>query len=65
MAKKRRYWSKLDRAILRRMATRKPAKVIAQRLRRTENATRQKAFELGVSLESRHWRYRYRPEPVL
>lgn len=53
MAKKRKYWSKLDRAVLRRLATRKPARVIAHKLRRSEGATRQKAFAMGVSLDAR------------
>jgi hypothetical protein len=36
------------------MARRKtPAPKIARRLRRTEGATRQKAFAIGLSLESR------------
>lgn len=51
---KRRRW---DAASLRRLRTlaakRKPAPVIAKRLKRTERATRQKAFCLGLSLETR------------
>ena len=48
---------------IRRKRKRGPLKVIAQRLRRTENSTRQMACALGISLDARHWRYR--PEPVL
>jgi len=33
-----------------------PARKIAKSLRRSEGATRQKAFSLGLSLDSRAWR---------
>ena len=53
-SKKRRAWSSFDVQKLRSMARRKAgADSIARRLRRTQNATRQKAFAIGVSLETR------------
>jgi hypothetical protein len=60
---RKREWTRDDRAKLRKMATRKSARIIAAYLRRSEGATRQKACELGISLESRRWRHR--PEPIL
>jgi hypothetical protein len=56
MAKKakRREWTKSDVAQLKSMAKKKtPAPKIAQSLKRTVGATRQKALALGVSLNSR------------
>jgi hypothetical protein len=56
MAKKtkRREWTKGDVAQLKSMAKKKtPAPKIAQALKRTVGATRQKALALGVSLNSR------------
>lgn len=56
MKRKKRYcyWSPSDIRSMRAMARRKtPAPKIARRLRRTEGATRQKAFAIGLSLESR------------
>jgi hypothetical protein len=51
---KRREWTKGDVRELKAMAKKKtPAKTIARSLKRTEGATRQKAFSLGVSLDSR------------
>jgi len=51
---KRREWTKMDVRELRSLAReRTPARKIARSLRRTEGATRQKAFSLGVSLNSR------------
>ena len=51
---KRREWSKDDVRELRTLARRKmPARKIARSLKRTEGATRQKAFSLGISLDSR------------
>jgi len=35
-----------------------PARKIARSLKRSEGATRQKAFSLGLSLDSRGWRHR-------
>jgi len=50
----RRDWSRQDVGQLRTMARRKtPARVIGRRLRRSEGAVRQKAFALGVSLDTR------------
>jgi hypothetical protein len=52
--KKRREWTKDDVRELKAMAKQMaPAKKIARSLKRTEGATRQKAFSLGVSLDSR------------
>ena len=53
-AKKRRAWSSSEVRELKAMARKKTtAGKIAQKLRRTEGATRQKAFSLGLSLDSR------------
>ena len=56
MAKKRKRvgWSAEHVRTLKSMAKRKtPASRIAKKLKRTEGATRQKAFSMGLSLESR------------
>ena len=56
MAKKskRRTWGSEDVRTLKKLAGRKTkAAKIARTLRRTEGATRQKAFSLGLSLDSR------------
>jgi hypothetical protein len=51
---KRREWTKTDVRELKTLAREKtPARKIARTLKRTEGATRQKAFSLGVSLDSR------------
>jgi hypothetical protein len=51
---KRRAWSLLDVRKLKAAAKRKNrAASIARALKRTEGATRQKAFSLGLSLNSR------------
>jgi hypothetical protein len=51
---KRREWTKTDIRELKTLARGKtPAGKIARTLKRTEGATRQKAFSLGVSLDSR------------
>jgi hypothetical protein len=51
---KRRVWTKGDVRELKTFAKQKtPARKIARALKRTEGATRQKAFSLGVSLDSR------------
>lgn len=51
---KRREWTTTDVRELKALARRKtPAGQIARALKRTEGATRQKAFSLGVSLDSR------------
>ena len=51
---KRREWTKTDIRELKTLARAKtPAGKIARALKRTEGATRQKAFALGVSLDSR------------
>jgi hypothetical protein len=53
-AKKRRAWTSGEVRELKTMARKKsPAGRIAKRLRRTEGATRQKAFSIGLSLDSR------------
>jgi len=53
-ARKRRAWSSSDLRELKVMARKKtPAGKIAKKLRRTEGATRQKAFSIGLSLDSR------------
>lgn len=53
-AKKRRAWTTTEVRELRTLAKKKTAAAkIAKRLRRTEGATRQKAFSIGLSLDSR------------
>lgn len=52
--KKRRAWTSGEVSALRTMARKKTkASQIAKKLRRTEGATRQKAFSIGLSLDSR------------
>jgi hypothetical protein len=52
--KKRRAWTASEVRELKTMAKRKtPASRIAKKLKRTEGATRQKAFSIGLSLDSR------------
>ena len=51
---KRREWTTTDVRDLKALARKKtPARKIARTLKRSEGATRQKAFSLGVSLDSR------------
>jgi hypothetical protein len=51
---KRRAWTVKDVRVLKKLsAKRTRAANIARTLRRTEGATRQKAFSLGLSLETR------------
>ena len=51
---KRRAWTSEHVRTLKALARKKtPAGKIARALKRTEGATRQKAFSLGLSLESR------------
>jgi hypothetical protein len=53
-SKKRRPWTSVQVRGLKALAKKKtPAKRIAKILKRTESATRQKAFSLGLSLDSR------------
>jgi hypothetical protein len=53
-AKKRRAWTAVEVRDLKAMARKKtPAGKIAKKLRRSEGATRQKAFSIGLSLDSR------------
>jgi len=52
--KKRRAWETADVRTLKTLARKKtPAPRIARALKRTEGATRQKAFSMGLSLDSR------------
>jgi hypothetical protein len=52
--KKRRAWTSSELRELKKMARKKKrASQIAKKLRRTEGATRQKAFSIGLSLDSR------------
>jgi hypothetical protein len=52
--KKRRAWTSSEVRELKTMARKKtPAAQIAKKLKRTEGATRQKAFSIGLSLDSR------------
>ena len=52
--KKRRAWTSSEVRELKTMARKKiRAAQIAKKLRRTEGATRQKAFSIGLSLDSR------------
>jgi hypothetical protein len=54
MAKKRRTWATEDVRTLKSLSKKKThAAGIAKTLKRTEGATRQKAFSLGLSLDSR------------
>jgi hypothetical protein len=51
---KRRVWTPAQVRDLKTMARKKtPAGKIAKKLKRTEGATRQKAFSIGLSLDSR------------
>jgi len=51
---KRRSWTAGDERTLKSLARKKtPAGKIAKKLKRTEGATRQKAFSLGLSLDTR------------
>ena len=53
---KRRKWTRIDIRELKTLARQKmPAAKIARRLKRTEGATRQKAFSLGVLVWQFHW----------
>jgi hypothetical protein len=53
-AKKRRAWTATEVRELKAMARKKtPAGKIAKKLKRSEGATRQKAFSIGLSLDSR------------
>ena len=52
--KKRRAWTPVQVRELKSLARKKvPAGSIARRLKRSEGATRQKAFSIGLSLDSR------------
>jgi len=52
--KKRRAWTSAQVSELKTMARKKsPAAKIAKKLKRSEGATRQKAFSIGLSLDSR------------
>jgi hypothetical protein len=52
--KKRRAWTSVQVRELKTMARKKaPAVKIAKKLKRSESATRQKAFSIGLSLDSR------------
>jgi hypothetical protein len=52
--KKRRAWTAAQVRTLKSMARKKsPAANIAKSLKRSEGATRQKAFSIGLSLDSR------------
>ena len=52
--KKRRAWTAAEVRDLKAMAKKKSkASAIAKKLKRTEGATRQKAFSIGLSLDSR------------
>jgi len=51
---KRRSWTGADVRTLKTLARKRtPAGKIAKKLKRTEGATRQKAFSMGVSLDAR------------
>ena len=53
-ASTRRAWTSVQVRDLKSLARRKiPARSIARRLKRSEGATRQKAFSIGLSLDSR------------
>jgi hypothetical protein len=50
--KKKRAWTSSEVRELKTMARKKTASQIAKKLRRTEGATRQKAFSIGLSLDT-------------
>jgi hypothetical protein len=50
---KRKAWSLEDVRMLKKLAKKNPVKKIARTIGRGEGATRQKAFSLGVSLDTR------------
>lgn len=53
-SKKKRAWTSVQVRELKSLARKKvPASKIAKTLKRTEGATRQKAFSIGLSLNSR------------
>ena len=53
-SKQKRAWTAVQVRELKALARKKtPAKKIAKTLKRTEGATRQKAFSIGLSLNSR------------
>ncbi len=53
-SKKKRAWTSVQVRELKSLARKKvPASKIAKTLKRTEGATRQKAFSIGLSLDSR------------
>jgi hypothetical protein len=53
--KRRRAWTSSELRELKTMARKKSrASQIAKKMRRTEGATRQKAFSIGLSLDSRN-----------
>ncbi len=53
-SKQKRAWTAVQVRELKALARKKtPAKKIAKTLKRTEGATRQKAFSIGLSLDSR------------
>ena len=53
-SKKKRAWTAVQVRELKALARKKtPAKKIAKTLKRTEGATRQKAFSIGLSLDLR------------
>lgn len=55
MAKRRRMWKNREVRYLKSGARRQiTARKMARRLRRTEGAVRQKAFAIGLSLETRN-----------
>ncbi len=55
-SKKRRAWTAVEVRELKAMARKKtPAGRIAKKLKRYEGATRQKAFSIGLSLDSRSY----------
>jgi hypothetical protein len=52
--RKRRAWTSVQVRELKTMARKKsPASKIAKKLKRSEGATRQKAFSIGLSLDTR------------
>jgi hypothetical protein len=60
-SKKRRAWTATEIRELKSLAKKKTAAAkIAKKLKRTEGATRQKAFSIGLSLDSRSWFFQHR-----
>lgn len=54
ISRRRRPWTADNESFLKKSAGKTSAYAIAKRLNRTEGATRQKAFSMGLSLDTRN-----------